>query len=155
MTPVEKAIGLIGGLSDPNQLRTMLQNARGKAPEVERAAFERLIHVLAGKESGDALAQDLWRMIFAVEEIRRIAGRKLWRMNRLRPMVETQGAQAAFEKLALKKSEGFDEVLGNGRVDLLAESIAMRHSHRLSEEAILAAKTRLQEHGLPVQQGPI
>lgn len=148
MTAEERALKSVQNINDVGELRKMLANVRGKSEQLERAVFEKLIDVAAGAESDDALARDLWKMVFAVEELRRMAGRPVWRMNRLRPKIESDGAAAALAYCAMNKTEGFDEVLSYGRPDLLAESIALRHADRISEEVLSAAKRRLAEHDL-------
>jgi hypothetical protein len=141
LTSIEKS-------DDLDKLRSQIRNARGKSAEVEAAAFERLITVAAGRESEDSLARDLWKMVFAGEELRRMDGRKVWRMNRLRPTIAEKGAEYALAYCAGNKTDGFQEVLDYGRPDLLAESIAIRHANRLPPNVIAAARARLEEHGI-------
>ena len=148
MNEIERALSNLGNMSDVPKLRIMLANVKGKSEELERAVFERLITVASGAESTDALARDLWKMVFAVEELRRLAERPVWRMNRLRPKIQKEGATAALAYCALNKTDGFDEVVSYGRPDLLAESIALKHADQLPLEVTQAAMKRLKEHGL-------
>ena len=150
MSLEERAIAGLDQIDDIARLRSTLKNARGKSAEVEAAAFERLITVAAGRESDDPLARDLWKMVFAVEELRRMGGRKVWRMNRLRPVIQDKGAEYALSYCAEHKTDGFNEVVGYGRPDLLAENIAIRHAARLPSSVVEAARRRLADHGVEV-----
>lgn len=150
MTPKEtKALATIERTFDAARLRQTMLNARGRSETVEKAAFNRLISVSAGAESQDLLARECWEMVFAIEELRRLAGRKVWRMNRLRPTIEEKGVVAALEYCALNQTDGFEEVLAYGREDLLAESIVLRHPDRFSGEAVEAARRRLERAAPP------
>lgn len=145
MTPNEtKALATIDKTFDVARLRQIMRNAHDRSEAVEKAAFNKLVSVSAGAESEDPLARECWEMVFAIEELRRIAGRKVWRMNRLRPTIEEKGVVAALEYCALNETDGFEEVLAYGRADLLAESIVLRHQDRFSSDAIEAAQRRLE-----------
>jgi hypothetical protein len=148
VTEIAQLLTSIENTNDLDKLRSQIKNARGKSPDIEAAAFERLITVAAGRESNDPLARDLWKMVFAVEELRRMDGRKVWRMNRLRPTIADKGAEYALAYCAENRTDGFEEVLRYGRPDLLAENIAIRHADRLAPEVVAAARARLEEHGI-------
>ena len=96
---------------------------------------------------------DCWVMINTVEElrreeIRRGAGRKVWRMNHLRPKIDREGEVAALEYCALKETEGFREVLGYGLPELTAEAIVLRHPETFGERVRQVARDRLTREGV-------
>ena len=63
------ALARIKELNDPNNLRTMMDNAsRGKSQVVYDAAFRRLLEMLPQEDPG-SVAHDFWRTIHAFEEL--------------------------------------------------------------------------------------
>lgn len=143
----QRALSLIAALSDPEAIRSIARKAAGKHPTVERAALRRMVILQSEGEEGSA-ENDCWKMVLAVEEIRRqIRGRKS-PMNRLRPKIEREGEVAALEYLALHESDGFKEVLEYGLPELSAEAIVVRHGHpTFSAKAVDAARLRLARAG--------
>ena len=70
-----KALARIEEETDPEALRQIAANARGKSPLVERAALRRLAQVCA-KHAPGTVEHACWTMVHAVEELRRLNGRK-------------------------------------------------------------------------------
>lgn len=69
-------------------------------------------------------------------------------MNRLRPKIERGGPIASLEYLALKKSDGFTEVIEYGLPELTAEAIVIRHGEpTFSARAVATARQHLLEAG--------
>jgi len=91
-------------------------------------------------------------MVYTIEELRRDAGRKVWRMHRLRPKIDREGERAALEYCASKRTDGFDEVLGYGLPHLTAEAIVLRHPEAFPAEVLGAARARLIEAGVDLAQ---
>lgn len=152
MTEAEqKALAQVEQISDPTSLRRMVENARGKSEVVERAAFRRLIESSVQHASG-TVEYDCWSMVHAVEELRRAAGRKVSRMNRMRPKIAKEGEIAALEYCALQETDGFAEILAYGMPELTAEAIVLRHPTQFSERALAAARTRLAAHGAGISE---
>ena len=153
MTELEKkALAHIAAETDPRSLLQMAMNARGRSRLVEQAALRRLAEVSARHEPG-TVEHACWQMIHAVESLRRLNGRRVPRMNRMRRKVEKDGEIAALEYCALRKTEGFDEVIGYGTPELTAEAMVLRFPDRFSPEALSAAQSRLEEAGLRVGDG--
>ena len=143
----EKALAQVRKIDDPVTLRKMVTNARGKSEVVEKAAFQKLVSISTGHPEG-TVQHDCWAMLHAIEELRRLAGRKVWRMNRMRPKIERDGEIGALEYCALNKTDGFDEVVAYGLPELTAEAIVLRHATHFSAAAIAAARDRLKRAGL-------
>ncbi len=153
MTELEsKALSRIATEVDPEALLQMARNAKGKSPEVERAALRRLAEVSA-KQSPGTVEHACWLMVHAVEALRRLNGRKVARMHRMRPKIERDGEIGALEYCALKKTEGFDEVMDYGMPELTAEAIVLRHPTHFSTAAITAARARLEQRGVQIDAG--
>jgi hypothetical protein len=149
MTTVQefKALDRIALMTDPKDLRQTLNNARGKSSVVERAAFLRLAAVSA-KHAPGSVQHECWMMVHAVEELRRLAGRKVPRMNRMRPKIAKDGEVAALEYCALHETDGFAEILQYGAPELTAEAIVLKFPDHFSAAAIGAARARLKGAGV-------
>ena len=144
MTEDEKnAIVQAERLSDPKRLRQMFRNAAGKSRSVQEAALRRLVTVTTGYEAG-TVQHDCWSMVETIEELRHAAGRTVSRMHRMRPKIAKDGEIGALEYCALKETPGFAEIMAFGRPELTAEAIVLRHPAHFSEEALLAARKRIE-----------
>lgn len=143
----ERRIAWIATATSTDQLRSTIRNARGKSDAVYRATFARLVQVSAS-DYADPIARACWEMVHTVEEIRREAGRKVWRMHRLRPNIEREGERAALEYCARHPTEGFDEVLGYGLPEFTAEAIVLRFPDSFAEDTLRTAWDRLTAEGL-------
>lgn len=120
----QAAIARLSTTNSLDDIRSVMRNSRTKAPAVYRAAFERLIVVSAG-EQDSALARACWKMVHTIEQLRRESGRKVWRMNRLRPKIEREGERAAIAYCARTRTDGFQEVLDYGLPEYTAEAIVL------------------------------
>ena len=142
-----RALALIAALTEVEKVRAISRNARGKSELVELAALRKIATLEAQGEPG-TVENDCWRMILAVEEIRRRVRGKRSPMNRLRPKIEREGERAALEYLALNESDGFKEVLQYGVPELSAEVIVIHHGEpTFTSKAVDAARHRLSEAG--------
>lgn len=147
-----KALARIATETDVDKLRQTARNAqKNKFPDVERAAIRRLAEV-SPKERPGTVQHECWKMIHTVEELRRIAGRKVARMNRMRRKIEKDGEIAALAYCASKRTEGFDEVLAYGMPELTAEAIVLRFPTIFDEIAKASARKRLQDAGVSVSE---
>ena len=125
-----------------------MRNARKSSPEVFQAAFERLIELSTIEASG-SVARACWKMVHTIEQVRRANGRKVWRMNRLRPKIEREGERAALEYCARNKTDGFAEVLDYGLSHYTAEAIVLGYPAEFPDlELQKIASDRLKEEGI-------
>ncbi len=132
-------------------LKQIAANARGKSPDVERAALRRLAGISA-KHAPGTVENACWTMVHAVEELRRLDGRKVSRMNRMRRKIEKDGEVAALSYCALKQTDGFAEVIAYGTPELTAEVIVLRYPDHFDEATLTAARNRLEGAGLDVER---
>lgn len=146
-----KALTRIATTTDPGALRQIAANAHGTSQIVEKAALRRLVAVSA-KDAPGTVEHDCWAMVHAVEELRRLNGRKVSRMNRMRPKIEKEGEIAALEYCALNETDGFVEVMDYGTPELTAEAIVLRHRGHFSPAAIKAARARLELAGVQIDE---
>lgn len=149
MSDIEaRALDRIADETDSDALLNYARNARGKSPTVEQAALRRLAHVSA-KHAPGTVEHACWAMVHTVEATRRLSGRKVFRMNRMRPKIERDGEIAALEYCAINETDGFREILDYGMPELTAEAIVLRFPDQFSEAAKAAARSRLNQAGIP------
>ncbi len=142
-----RAIARISQETDLDNLLNYARNASGKSPAVERAALRRLADVSVNHPLG-TVQNACWRMVHIVEAIRQLKGRKVARMNRMRPKIEKDGEIAALEYCAMKETEGFAEIMSYGMPELTAEAIVLRYGSHFSGAAKVAAHERLARAGV-------
>lgn len=143
MTEQERrALAVVEATSSIDGLRRVLVDAKGRSDAVYRAAFTRLVQVSAS-DHADPVVRAYWEMVHTIEQIRREAGRKVWRMHRLRPKIEREGERSALEYCARNKTDGFGEVLGYGLPEFTAEAIVLRFPEAFSAETLTIARERL------------
>ena len=81
----------IAKCDEPAELRRFMANARElKAKDVYDAAFQRLISVQPSAEVG-TVAHDVWRTIYAFEELLKEERGKTVRLARTRQKIQRQG----------------------------------------------------------------
>jgi hypothetical protein len=147
----KRALARIALETDVPKLRQTAANARGKSPDVERAAVRRLAEV-SPKEAPGTVEHACWTMIYTVEELRRLAGRKVVRMNRMRRKIQDDGEAAALAYCASKRTDGFEEVLAYGAPELTAEAIVLRFPATFDERVRAIARSRLVDAGVNVDE---
>ena len=128
-----------------------MANAKGKSDAVFQAAFRRLVEV-SSKDQDDPVARAFWRMVHTIEQIRKEQGRKVWRMNRLRPKIEADGPKAALEYCARNRTDGFEEVLSYGMPEFTAEAIVLSLPEYFSDLSLREiAKKRLTDAKVDIE----
>ena len=144
-----RALSQIATETDSEKLLVQARNAAGKSSAVEQAALRR-IAVVSAQHAPGTIEHACWEMVHAVEALRRLKGRKVWRMHRLRPKIEKDGEKVALEYCARNRTDGFDEVMAYGVPELTAEAIVLRFSAAFSADTLAAARARLEDAGLKV-----
>lgn len=147
----QNALRIVETLKSADDLRTMFHRARGKHEEVATAAFRRLVALSAGHPPG-TVEHACWEMVHTIEELRRAMGRKVWRMNHMRPKIDRDGEVAALEYCVLRETPGFREIIEYGLPELTAEAIVLRYKGSFSDRAVTAARERLQSVGALVAE---
>lgn len=153
ITPDEqRALDHLATQTSLDDVRKLMRNARDISPVVYRAAFERLVE-LSTQESNDPVARACWKMVHTIEQIRRETGRKVWRMNRLRPKIDREGERAAHTYCARNQTDGFQEVLDYGLPEYTAEAIVLGYPSEFSDADLLEiARERLEASGIDASQ---
>jgi hypothetical protein len=141
----QAALARIAVLEDVAALRSMMANARRLGAEaVEKAAFERLAQVQPGAEEG-SLAFDVWRSIFALEEMLVAERGKTVRLSRTRQKIARDGETRTVADLVMKPdaSSGFAMLIERGSPALTFEAVVLRHPDTFSQPQIDKARARL------------
>jgi hypothetical protein len=145
----KKALSYIATETDAEALLRMALNVRERSPVVEKAALRRLADVSA-KHAPGTVEHACWQMVHAVEALRRLTGRRVARMNRMRPKIEKDGEIGALAYCALNRTDGFDEIMAYGMPELTAEAIVLRFSEYFSSTVLDGARKRLEQAGVQV-----
>lgn len=150
---VERALQYIAQCSDPEKLKTMIENARkGGEYEVRRAGELRLYEVLPSAQPG-TLEHDVWQSIYALEGALKDERGKTVLLSRTRQKIKKDGEHKTVSDLVLGKvSEGFTMLLDRQMPRLTFEAVALRHATEFAREVVASAEARLVESGLEPKQ---
>ena len=147
------ALDLIAVSDDPEKLRNWIQNARSRSSKaVERAAFQKLCGIQPDALQG-SLEHDVWRSIYALEEMLKEERGKTVLLSRTRQKIKKDGEAQTVADLTLKDkpSDGFAKLVEREHPELLFEAVVLRHSHLFEQRVIEAAKLRLKTNNIDVQ----
>jgi hypothetical protein len=105
MADHKKVLASIAVATDPAKLRTLRENAqRLGVPEVEEAAFRRLVEILP-EEAPGSIEHDFWKTIHAFEEILRDERGKTVRLSRTRQKIDRVGVMQTLIDFAVSKAQ--------------------------------------------------
>ena len=144
----------IGNCDEPVKLRQYMKNARQRgADDVYNAAFQRLISVQPSAEVG-TVAHDVWRTIFAFEELLKEERGRTVRLSRTRQKIQRDGEVKTVMDLTLKAepSDGFNMLKDRGILELSFEALVVARAERFPEDVVDAALARLESHGMDIQK---
>ncbi|MBA3896379.1 MAG: hypothetical protein H0X36_04425 [Sphingomonadaceae bacterium] len=140
----QNALSLIAKLTNPDDLRKLVANARQQgATEVAAAAERRLYEVSPAARPG-SLEFDVWRSIHALEGTLTNERGKTTRLSRARQKIGRDGELKTVADLVVSKpSEGFAMLVARDVPDLTFEALALRHPKCFSARVLDAARGRL------------
>ena len=144
----------IENCDDPAKLRQYMKNARQRgATDVYDAAFERLISVQPSAQVG-TVAHDVWRTIYAFEELLKEERGKTVRLSRTRQKIQRDGEVKTVMDLTLKAapSDGFHMLKDRGILKLSFEALVVARADRFPGDVVDAARARLESHGMDIQK---
>ena len=125
-----------------------MKNARERgATDVYDAAFQRLISVQPSVQVG-TIAHDVWRTIYAFEELLKEERGKTVRLGRTRQKIRRVGETKTVIDLTLKPhpSEGFLMLKERGILELSFEALVVSRAADFPGQVVNAAHTRLKMH---------
>ena len=148
-----RILATIEKCDDPAALRRIMKNAKQRGgDDVYDAAFQRLITVQPSAQVG-TIAHDVWRAIYAFEEILREERGRSVPLARTRQKIQRVGEVKTVTDLILKKtpSEGFGMLKERSRLELSFEALVVARAEHFPGNVVDAARSRLEAEGLDIQ----
>ena len=139
---------------DPAKLRRFMKNARRLGEdEVYDAAFQRLITVQPSAEVG-TVAHDVWRTIYAFEELRREEAGTTILLSRTRQAIKNKGELRTVLDLVRKStaSAGFDILRERDKLELSLEALVIARAEHFPTDAVDKARARLEAVGMDLDR---
>lgn len=151
--PVEKApVALkqtmskpIASYTDPEHLRTLMQNAKRMGREdIWREAFDQLCS-LEGATQTEPLDRAFYSTLAAYEQLLTQKNRRATRASRTRLKLKGKGVIACLEDWAKSKEppESFELLVANGMVEMTGEQLVLTYPDKFTPEAVAGATARL------------
>ena len=121
--------------------------------EVYDAAFQRLITVQPSAEVG-TVAHDVWRTIYAFEELRREEAGKTILLSRTRQAIKNKGELRTVLDLVRKStaSAGFDMLRERGKLEWSFEALVIARAEHFPSDAVDKARARLEAVGMDLDR---
>ena len=139
---------------EPAKLRRFMNNARQRGvDDVYDAAFHRLIEVQPSAEIG-TVAHDVWRSIYALEELLTEERKKTTRLQRTRQAIERKGEVKTVVDLVLRTtpSQGFNMLRERNLLELSFEALVATRRSDFPEDVVNKASERLESVGWSSRQ---
>jgi len=130
-----------------------MKNAKQRGgDDVYNAAFQRLISVQPSAQVG-TIAHDVWRTIYAFEELLKEERGKTVRLTRTRQKIQRDGEIKTATDLTLKKtpSDGFRMLKERGMLELSFEALVVARAEHFPGNVVDAARSRLEAEGMDIQ----
>ena len=138
---------------DPAALRRFMKNAKERdADDVYNAAFQRLITIRPSAQVG-TIAHDVWRTIYAFEELLKEERGKTILLARTRQKIQRDGEVKTVIDLTLKKtpSEGFRILKERGMLELSFEALVVARAEHFPRNVVDAACSRLETEDMDIR----
>ncbi len=135
----------IAGYTDPNDLRTLMTNAKRLGrDDIWREAFQRLCS-LEGSEQTEPLHRDFYRTLAAYEHLLSEKNGRATRASRTRLKLKAKGVVQCLEDWATSKAptEGYELLMAHGMAEMTGERLVLTYPEQFSAEAVAAATARL------------
>lgn len=144
--PVKRMLDFVARCDDPEQLRTVIRNAKTQNQlELADAAFRRLVSILPAEQPG-TVEHDFWQTIHAFEHILTEERGKTTRLSRTRQKVARAGVVQTLTDWAndKKETDGFRMLIDRAMPELTGEAIVLRHPDQFDEDTVASARARLE-----------
>lgn len=137
--------------TDPEKLRKLMANAVRLG--YDDLAFQckiRIAELVGDAHKESAVEREFWTNLAAAEEFRSADNGRVTRLVKVRAKHKRVGAEKVLSDQMMEEglSDGFDKLVANGRADLTAEAIVMRHEDSFSVDAVNAARKKLMDKGV-------
>lgn len=153
---VAAAMRVIENSTDAEQLKRLMESAQAMGvTAVYDAAFAKRLSLLPDEAPG-TVAHDLWKSIYALEQLRSEEAGKTVRLSRTRQKLNRVGVMKLLEDFAMHKSstDGFDILIEHSLPELTGGAIVLRHKQHFSDIVVNAARARLENVGVNVDELP-
>src|ERR1700754_2264659 len=139
-------------LTDPKLLRNLLENASRAGRDDLVLQCQIRIAKLAGAQYQTPLEREFWAAVAAAEELASQKNGRKTLLNRTRQKVKRVGIKKCLEDWAFHKgtTQGFDILVQGGHPELTGEAIVVRHASEFSEDAVTAARQRLVDYDINI-----
>ena len=135
----------ISSYTDPEHLRTLMQNAKRMGREdIWRQAFDQLCS-LEGATQTEPLDRAFYSTLAAYEQLLTQKNRRATRASRTRLKLKGKGVVACLEDWAKSKEapESFELLVANGMVEMTGEQLVLTYPDKFSPEAVAGATARM------------
>ena len=144
---------VIAKCDEPDALRRIMKNAKQRGgTDVYDAAFQRLISIQPSAQVG-TIAYDIWRSIYAFEELLTEERGRTTRLQRTRQKIKNDGEIQTAIDLTLKKtpSDGFRMLKERGMLEMSFEALIVARPEHFPSNVVDAARSRLEVEGMDLQ----
>ena len=144
---------VIAKCDEPDALRRIMNNAKQRGgTDVYDAAFQRLISIQPSAQIG-TIAYDIWRTIYAFEELLKEERGRTTRLQRTRQKIKNVGEIQTAIDLTLKKtpSDGFRMLKERDMLEMSFEALIVARPYHFPSEVFDAARSRLEAEGMDLQ----
>jgi hypothetical protein len=141
----------IAKIKTPEGLEQFAINVESHSPKHAQAARRRAVELRAAAHGAKTdVERECLEAIYAYERAESQIRKKAFRASRTWPMVERRGIIPAVEYVVTRRAEttGFRTLIEMGFQDKAFEAVVLRHPGAFSEDAVKAARARLQEWGI-------
>ncbi len=135
----------IAGYTDPNDLRTLMANAKRLGrDDIWREAFRRMCS-LEGADQTEPLERDFYQTLAAYEHLLSQRNGRATRASRTRLKLKGKGVVPCLEDWVTSKAptEGYELLTANGLAEMTGERLVLKYPERFSPAAVAAATARL------------
>jgi hypothetical protein len=137
-------------ITNTKKLQQLMSNAEERGETTLARMCMRRIYELGGADHADPVVKRLWQAVTAYEETLRRKHGKSQRASYTRRKIEAKGAIATLSDWALdqKVTPGFEALVSAGMAEFTGEYVVVEHAERFEPHVVLAARKRLENHGV-------
>lgn len=137
---------LIDRLKTPQECEQFAKNVESKRPDLVREARRRAVSLRADEHNASSpVLRDIWEAVYAYEEVLYLEHKRRLKAAHTRRSIARRGALEAIEEIVKRQAvtEGFHRLRNAGLFDKTFEAVVLRHPTEFSEQAVEAAKAKL------------